>query len=79
MDGGAWWAAVYVVTESDTTEETQQQQAIKKLSQKIGQWVIVIMGGVFCGQDLVLFKNINSGLDLAQMVKRLPTMQETWV
>ena len=41
------------------------QQATERLYQKkIGQWVNVILEEGFCTWDILLFKNINSGLDI---------------
>ena len=71
-DGGAWCDAVYGVAQSDTTEVTYQQE-------RKGQAINSPSGAEqVYGYLPVLLGHWRTSL-VAQMVKRLPKMQETQV
>ena len=66
-DGGAWWADVHGVAQSRTRLKRQQQQQNSPLDS------LKCLGAIRTG-----FPGLWTSL-VAQLVKNLPAMQETWV
>ena len=77
MDGGAWWAAVYGVAQSRTRLKRLSSSSSSKYTPECKGFCIFLEGGV----GLFHYgKDISEGSSLvAQMVKCLPAVQETWV
>ena len=77
MDGGAWWAAVYGVAQSRTRLKRLSSSSSSKYTPECKEFCIFLEGGV----GLFHYgKDISEGSSLvAQTVKCLTAVQETWV